>query len=47
MDGRPEVSIVMPAFNSEKYIRDAIDSVRNQTFGEWELIVVDDCSTDL
>lgn len=43
----PIVSVVMPAFNSEKYIQQAIDSVRRQTLNEWELIIVDDCSTDL
>ena len=46
MSSIPKVSVVMPAFNSERYICDAIASVRNQTFDEWELIVVDDCSTD-
>lgn len=41
-----KVSIVMPAFNAEKYIVDAIDSVTNQTYTNWELLIVDDCSTD-
>ncbi|SHF80716.1 Glycosyltransferase involved in cell wall bisynthesis [Modicisalibacter ilicicola DSM 19980] len=40
------VSIVMPIFNSVDYVKDAIDSVIAQTFSEWQLIVVDDCSTD-
>ncbi|MHB8747306.1 MAG: glycosyltransferase family 2 protein [Gammaproteobacteria bacterium] len=39
-------SIVMPAFNASRFIRDAIDSVVSQTCQEWELIVVDDCSQD-
>jgi glycosyltransferase involved in cell wall biosynthesis len=42
----PKVSILMAAFNHEKYISEAINSVLSQTFQEWELIIVDDCSTD-
>lgn len=40
------VSIIMPSFNSEKYIGNAINSILNQTYSIWELIIVDDCSTD-
>lgn len=40
------ISIVMPCYNSGTFIRQAIESVRNQTFGDWELLVVDDGSTD-
>jgi len=39
-------SVVMPLYNSVNVLGDAIESVRAQTFEEWELIVVDDCSTD-
>jgi len=42
----PKVSVVMPAFNMQEHISEAIDSVRRQNFEDWELIVVDDCSTD-
>lgn len=42
----PKVSIVLPTYNGEKYIRQSIDSIINQTFTDWELIIVDDCSTD-
>ena len=42
----PKVSIVLPSFNGEQYIRESIESVINQTFTDWELIIVDDCSTD-
>lgn len=42
----PLVSVVMPAYNKEKYIAKAINSVIHQTITDWELIVIDDCSTD-
>lgn len=41
-----EVSIIMPAYNAEKYIEEAIRSVMTQTYKEWELIVINDCSAD-
>lgn len=40
------VSIITPAFNSEKFIAETIMSVQNQTYQNWEIIIVDDCSTD-
>lgn len=40
------VSIVMPSFNSENVIEDSINSVLNQTYSNWELLIVDDCSSD-
>jgi teichuronic acid biosynthesis glycosyltransferase TuaG len=42
----PIVSVIMPAFNSEFTITDSINSVINQSFQDWELIIVDDNSTD-
>lgn len=40
------VSIIMPCYNAERYIGKAIESVLEQTYTDWELLVVDDCSTD-
>lgn len=44
--GAPLVSIVMPVYNGQAYIEDAIRSVIGQTLAEWELIIIDDGSTD-
>lgn len=46
MGSNPLVSIVIPSFNSARYIRQTIASVRNQSLADWELVVVDDGSTD-
>lgn len=40
------VSIIMPSYNTAPYIAESIKSVQNQTYQNWELIIVDDCSTD-
>lgn len=42
----PKVSIIMPAYNAQAYIQQAIYSVRQQTFTNWELILIEDCSSD-
>lgn len=42
----PKVSIIMPTYNVEKYIDEAVESVLNQTYQDFELIIVDDCSND-
>ncbi len=42
----PLVSIITPSFNSEKFIANTIVSVQNQTYQNWEMILVDDCSSD-
>lgn len=41
------VSVVMPTYNAERYIREAVESIINQTYSNWELIIVDDESSDL
>ncbi|MCR4275178.1 MAG: glycosyltransferase [Candidatus Wolfebacteria bacterium] len=42
----PLVSIIMPTYNRAKLIERAIQSILSQSFKEWELIIIDDCSTD-
>jgi glycosyltransferase involved in cell wall biosynthesis len=42
----PKVSVLIPAYNAEKYLGEAIDSLLNQTFTDFECIIIDDCSTD-
>lgn len=40
------ISIVLPIYNGEKYMKQSIDSIIDQTYKNWELIIIDDCSTD-
>ncbi|MGN0301409.1 MAG: glycosyltransferase family 2 protein [Anaerotardibacter sp.] len=42
----PFFSIIMPTYGVEKYISDALEDIQSQTFKDWELIIVDDCSQD-
>lgn len=42
----PLVSIVLPTFNGSKFLRQSVDSCLSQTYEKWELIIVNDCSTD-
>lgn len=40
------ISVVIPVFNAQEYIENTVDSVINQEYKNWELIIIDDCSTD-
>ena len=40
------VSIIMPSYNTARFIEETVSSVLSQTYQNWELIIVDDCSTD-
>lgn len=40
------ISIVLPVYNGEKFLRESIESVLAQTYKNWELLILDDCSTD-
>ncbi len=43
---RPQVSVIVPLYNDEKVIGEALDSVLGSTISSWEIVVVDDCSSD-
>lgn len=43
---KPEVSIIVPVYNVEKYLRECLESIESQTFKDWECVVVDDGATD-
>lgn len=45
-DSEPLVSVVIPAYNAEKYLKDAVDSIQRQSYSAIELIIIEDCSTD-
>ena len=43
---QPLVSVIMPVYNAERYLGEAVESILSQTFADFELIAIDDCSTD-
>ena len=45
-NNEPLISIIINCFNGEKYLSNAIESVINQTYKNWEIIFWDNCSTD-
>lgn len=46
MPANPKISVIMSVYNGEKYLREAIDSILNQTFPDFEFLIVNDASTD-
>lgn len=46
MDNTVDITILMPAYNADNFIEKSIESIINQTFKNWELLIADDCSTD-
>ena len=46
MNETPKISVIVPMYNAEKYIKTCINSVLEQTFTDFELLLIDDCSTD-
>jgi glycosyltransferase involved in cell wall biosynthesis len=43
---KPEVTVLMPTYNDSKYIRGSIESLLNQSFKKWELIIIDGSTDD-
>lgn len=46
MKNNPEISVIMSVYNSESYLKESVNSIINQTFSDFEFIIVDDSSTD-
>ncbi len=46
MQVSPRISVLMPVYNTAAFLKEAVDSILNQTFKDFELIVLNDCSPD-
>jgi len=46
MKNAPKISVIMPVYNAEKYLDEAVESILNQTYSDFELIIINDCSND-
>jgi hypothetical protein len=46
LDNCPKVTVIMPVYNAEKYLREAVDSILSQTFSDFEFLILNDGSTD-
>lgn len=46
MENIPTISVIVPVYNTEKYLNQCIDSILAQTFTDFELLLIDDGSTD-
>lgn len=46
MKSAPLVTVIMPAYNAERFLEEAVRSVLKQTFTDWELLILEDCATD-
>jgi glycosyltransferase involved in cell wall biosynthesis len=46
LEHKPKVSVLVPTYNRSKYLKDAVDSILNQSFVDFEIIIVDNCSND-
>ena len=42
----PKISVLMSVYNGSRYLKESVDSILNQSFTDFELIIIDDCSTD-
>lgn len=46
MNTSPKISVIMSVYNGQEYLLQAVESIRTQSFEDWELIIINDCSTD-